>query len=382
MATLERYIGLISGTSVDAIDCILGDFSGSRPTLLQSHSEPVPAAMRQQLLSHCSPDATSLPSLGGMDVELGELFACAATALLDEAGVAAESVRAIGSHGQTLYHSPDSRFPFTLQIADPNVIAARTGITTVADFRRMDMALGGQGAPLAPLFHQAAFHSEQRRRAILNLGGIANLTFLPPSPRSPVLGLDTGPASGLMDDWICRHRGDLYDEDGQWAQSGAVHHGLLQQLMADPYFSRPAPKSTGREYFSSRWLDRQLQKAEMSALEPQDIQATLLELSARSVVDAFRFGGDTPEQLVVCGGGAHNSALIQRINELASATEVIDSEHLGVAPDWVEAMAFAWLAKRRLQHQAVDCTRLTGSRQPALLGGVYEPPPHSRSDGE
>jgi len=336
--------------------------------------------LRDQLLSHCSPDATSLPSLGTMDVKLGELFAHAATALLDEAGVSAESVRAIGSHGQTLYHSPDSQFPFTLQIADPNVIAARTGITTVADFRRMDMALGGQGAPLAPLFHQAAFHSDRQHRAILNLGGIANLTFLPSSPHSPVLGLDTGPASGLMDSWTWRHRGELYDKDGQWARSGTVHQGLLQHLLADPYFARPAPKSTGREYFSSRWLDQQLQGAGMTSLEPRDVQATLLELSARSVVDAFRLNEESPGQLVVCGGGAHNGALLHRIRELAPDTEVIDSERLGVAPDWVEAMAFAWLAKRRIQRRAVDCTRLTGARRPALLGGIYEPVPGS--DGE
>lgn len=374
MASRDYHIGLISGTSVDAIDCALGDFSGTTPVLVASHSEAIPAELRQRLLTHCSPDATTLPALGRMDVELGERFATGVLHLLDKAGVTPRDITAIGSHGQTLYHSPDGDFPFTLQIADPSVIAARTGIMTVADFRRMDMALGGQGAPLAPLFHQAAFHDPERRRAVLNLGGIANLTFLPGSPDEPVSGLDTGPASALMDGWILRHQGSTYDSDGHWARSGSVHAELLQQLLSDPYFARPAPKSTGREYFSSNWLDDRLRVTGLESLPPADVQATLLELSARTVADGLRWGDTRPEQLVVCGGGARNGALMQRLRELAPDIEVLDSGELGIAPDWVEGMTFAWLARQRLERRAVDCTRLTGASLPALLGGIYEPP--------
>ncbi|MEX1196853.1 MAG: anhydro-N-acetylmuramic acid kinase [Pseudohongiellaceae bacterium] len=379
MAPHEYHIGLISGTSVDAIDCALGDFSGATPVLVASHSEPMPADLRQRLLAHCSADVTTLPALGRMDVELGERFAAAVLQMLDNNGLSPRDITTIGSHGQTLYHSPDGDFPFTLQIADPTIIAARTGIRTVADFRRMDMALGGQGAPLAPLFHQAAFHNPEHRRAVLNLGGIANLTFLPASREEPVSGLDTGPASALMDGWILKHQGKAYDSDGRWARSGSVHTDLLQHLLSDPYFVRPAPKSTGREYFSSTWLDDRLRRTGLDSLPPADVQATLLELSARTVIEGLRFGEARPEQLVVCGGGGRNGALMQRLRELARDIDVIDSGELGIPPDWVEGMTFAWLARRRWNRQAVDCTRLTGAASPALLGGIYEPP---ASDGE
>lgn len=374
MTAREYHIGLISGTSVDAIDCALGDFSGAAPVLVASHSEPIPAGLRRRLLAHCSPHATTLPALGQMDVELGERFAAAALHLLDSNRLTPRDVTAIGSHGQTLYHSPEGDFPFTLQIADPSVIAARTGIVTVADFRRMDMALGGQGAPLAPLFHQAAFHDHARGRAVLNLGGIANLTFLPRVREQPVTGLDTGPASALMDGWIFRHQGSNYDNNGDWARSGTVHAGLLQQLLSDPYFARPGPKSTGREYFSSTWLDDRLHRCGLASLAPADVQATLLELTAQTVVDGLQFGAERPAQLVVCGGGVRNGALLQRIQELAPDVKVIDCGELGIAADWVEAMTFAWLARQRMKRRPVDCTRLTGAASPALLGGIYEPP--------
>ncbi len=377
----ELFIGLISGTSVDAVDCALCDFSRCDSPLLASHCEPIPAGLRNRLLAHSSPQTTTLSALGSMDVELGELFARAAMQLLGRSPHDRKAIRAIGSHGQTLYHSPDSPFPFTLQIADPNVIAARTGITTIADFRRMDMALGGQGAPLAPLFHQSIFRSPDRHRAILNLGGIANLTFLPKDPEQPVVGLDTGPASGLMDAWILRHRQKRFDKGGQWALSGSVHSALLQRLLADPYFNRPTPKSTGREYFSLQWLDHQLQQSGLTLLPAEDVQATLLEFSARTVVDGFLLTTAPPEQLVVCGGGIYNDALLRRIRTLAPQTEVFSSAELGIPPDWVEAMTFAWLAWRRVCGSTVDCTRLTGARQPALLGGLYEAP-LDRSDSE
>lgn len=379
MAGPELYIGLISGTSVDAIDAALVEIDGRRSRLVASHTEPLPDKLRTGLLEHCSPDATTLPALGGLDIRVGRHFALAANRLLANHDVGYEEIRAIGSHGQTLFHAPSSPTPFTLQIGDPNVMAAETSIPVVADFRRMDMALGGQGAPLAPLFHQQTLHSDDRVRAVLNLGGIANLTFLPRDRNAPVRGLDTGPASGLMDDWTQRHLGQPYDDEGKWARSGTAVPELLRHLLDDPYFQAPAPKSTGREYFSAAWLDQQLRSGGHEKLAPEDVQATLLELTAHTVVDALRYAEPVPEELVICGGGGHNRQLMQRIAELAKPATVLPASDLGIPVDQVEAMCFAWLARQRLHEVPVDGRLLTGASRPAILGGVWLPP---GSDGE
>lgn len=369
MSVTQYFAGAISGTSMDGVDCVLVDLADSRPALIHTHFTPMPAPLRKRLLSLCHSDTTDLVSLGSLDIEVGRLFAAAINTLLDGAGVDSGQVRAIGSHGQTVYHQPEGHTPFTLQIGDPNTIAFTTGITTVADFRRMDMAAGGQGAPLAPLLHQAVFSHPSLNRVVLNLGGIANLTLLPADDTSPVRGFDTGPANVLMDHWIHQHLGKDYDKAGEWAGSGRINDGLLREFLSEPYFSRPHPKSTGRELFNASWLQDRL--TEFAAIPAEDVQATLLELSARSVCDAIEAVMPSCDEIIVCGGGAHNTALMTRLGERADSARILSSDDLGIPNDWVEAVCFAWLAKQNLEDRPLDCTRLTGAERPCVLGGRY-----------
>ena len=370
MAADGLYIGLISGTSADGIDAALGSFAGHRPDLVASHLHPYPAATRQRLLSLFTPGADQLDLMGALDVELGELFAQASLTLLRKAGVAASAVAAIGSHGQTIRHRPRAAAPFTLQIADPNRIAHTTGIDVVADFRRRDLACGGEGAPLAPLFHQACLGAPEETRVILNLGGIANITLLPAADQSQgPMAMDTGPASCLLDAWCQQHRQAQFDVDGAWAAGGQPDAALVQRWLTDPYFAQPAPKSTGREYFHLEWA-RSLAGPVMEGLPAQDVQATLLELSARSVAEAVAQLPLAVDRVLVCGGGAHNSALMSRLHQLCLCP-VNSVQALGLDPDWIEAMCFAWLARCRLQGTALDTRPFTGARDRVPLGGIY-----------
>ena len=293
------------------------------------------------------------------------VFADAALALLREANVAPNTITALGSHGQTVCHRPSGPLPFTLQLGDPNVIAERTGIVTVADFRRADVAAGGQGAPLLPALHAAVLADPATPRAILNLGGIANLTLLVPG--KPVLGFDTGPANCLMDAWSLRVRGTPRDEGGAWARSGRVDAGLLQRLMDDPYFALPPPKSTGREYFNLDWLDARLP----GNLAPEDVQATLLQLSAHSIAVALRNGAPEIREVYACGGGVHNGALMDALRAALPGVKVDTSAALGLDPDFVEAVGFAWLARARLENVPGNLPSVTGARGPRVLGAVY-----------
>lgn len=371
------YLGLMSGTSADAIDAALirlapADERGIE--LVAVHKHPLPPEIRRRIQALTRPGAASdaLEEAGALDTLLGELFAEAALALLAKAKRRPEEVRAIGSHGQTLRHRPDGSAPFTLQIANPAVIAERTGITTVADFRRRDLAAGGQGAPLVPAFHRHVFHVPGRARAILNIGGIANLTYLPAEPQDAVRGFDTGPGNTLLDQWIQRHRGEDYDRNGQWAAGGRVVPALLEALLADPYFARPPPKSTGREYFHLGWLERHLGAIASFAPAAQDVQATLLQLTARSAARALREFLPPVEELYVCGGGAHNSALIAALAEELAGIPVQTTDALGLAPDWVEAAAFAWLAHQTLEGRPGNLPSVTGARREVVLGGIYK----------
>lgn len=371
------YIGLMSGTSADAIDAALVRLppAGERGIeLVAVHKHPLPPEIRRRIQALTRPGAAAdeLEEAGALDTLLGELFAEAALALLAKAKRRPEEVRAIGSHGQTLRHRPDGSAPFTLQIGNPAMIAERTGITTVADFRRRDLAAGGQGAPLVPAFHRHVFHVPGRARAILNIGGIANLTYLPAEPQGEVRGFDTGPGNTLLDQWIQRHRGEDYDRDGQWAAGGRVVPALLEALLADPYFARPPPKSTGREYFHLGWLERHLAAAASPAPAPQDVQATLLRLTARSAARALREFLPPVEELYVCGGGAHNSALLAALAEELAGIPVRTTEALGLAPDWVEAAAFAWLAHQTLAGRPGNLPSVTGARREVVLGGIYK----------
>ncbi len=369
MAHPGYFIGLISGTSLDAVDCALVNFDADIPTLRGTLALPYPAELRRDLQKLIQHPQTSLESLGETHVAVGEQFAKTVNMLLEEQEIAAEEVVAIGSHGQTVFHKPAKPLAFSLQIGDPNTIAVQTGIATVADFRGKDLAAGGQGAPLAPLFHRAVFGSSKFTRVIVNLGGIANISVL--APGQDYLGYDTGPANSLLDYWAEKHLGKPFDSCGAWASSGRVNEELLDLFLNDPYFSSPEPKSTGREYFNNSWLEQRL--SELTEVpEPIDVQATLLELTAASVAMEIENQVD-PDQIFLCGGGAHNTALLQRIRELLPGADVATTAKLGIDPDWVEAMTFAWLARQRLEKIAQDTRVITGAQRPVILGSVYRP---------
>ncbi|MGA9854970.1 MAG: anhydro-N-acetylmuramic acid kinase [Gammaproteobacteria bacterium] len=364
----DFFIGLMSGTSSDGVDAALVEFTPA-PRLHSSHFLPYAPALRTQILefaaAHYHGDAVD--GLGRLDTELGELFAGTALALINKAGFTASDVRAIGSHGQTIRHQPGGPYPFTLQIADPNVIAARTGIVTVADFRRRDVALGGQGAPLVPAFHYAVFADHTEARAVVNIGGIANITLLP-ADKGTVTGFDTGPGNVLMDLCSRKYLHKPHDADGEFAASGRVDTGLLQALLADDYFARAVPKSTGQEHFNQAWLAERLATKKFPAA---DVMATLCELTARSISDAIKQHAQGAKRVLLCGGGVHNTHLRNRIIEHLRGCIVESTEVLGIPPDWVEAVAFAWLARETLAGRTGNLPAVTGAKKAAVLGAVY-----------
>lgn len=361
------YIGLMSGTSLDGVDALLVDLGMARPQILADHHHPYPAGLRAALLELSHASHPELHQLAQLDVLLGGLYAETVRVLLQGAGIPASNIQAIGSHGQTVRHYPHGPHPYTLQLGDPNVIAERTGITTVADFRRRDIAAGGQGAPLVPAFHAALFRHSEGTRVILNLGGMANITVLPAEEGLPVTGFDTGPGNVLLDGWAQRHRGSAYDADGAWAAGGTPLPALLQRLLAEPYFTQAAPKSTGRERFNLPWLETQLEGGEGA----QDVQATLLELTALSVAQAVTGHAAGAEEVLVCGGGAHNSALMLRLAHHLAPRAVTSTARYGVEPQAVEAMAFAWLAQQTLRGKPGNLPAVTGACHPVVLGGIY-----------
>ena len=369
-----RYLGLISGTSVDTVDAVVATFGGSGgpARVLHAHGHPIPDRLRRELLDAAADEGAALAHVARLDVEVGHLFAEAALAALHRAGLAPRDIAAAGSHGQTIRHDPDGRWPSTTQIGDPNVIAQRTGITTVADFRRRDLAAGGQGAPLAPAFHQAAMSRPGRRRAVVNLGGIANVSVLDASESATgdPLGFDCGPANGLLDAWARRHLDAPRDEDGRWAAAGVVHRLLLERMLADPYFARPAPKSTGRGYFDERWIDRQVGTLG-EPVAPADVQRTLCELCAATVARSIDDHGAGTEEVYLCGGGVHNRTLVEHLGARLAPRPVARTDALGIAADHVEAAAFAWLAMRALAGAPGNCPSVTGAGEPVVLGGIY-----------
>jgi anhydro-N-acetylmuramic acid kinase len=359
----------MSGTSMDAIDVALVRFDEDSFSVAEYRQYPYADAIRSEArnLSGESPVA----EVARLDAVLGGLFSAAVLAMLDQAGLKAADVAAVGSHGQTILHLPDTRPPRTLQIGDPNLIARRTGITTIADFRRMDMAAGGQGAPLAPAFHARYFHSPDADRVILNVGGIANITILPRDPAAAVTGFDTGPGNGLLDDWNQLHNDTPMDRNGEWAESGTAREDLLRNLLEDPYFTLPPPKSSGRDYFNLEWLGRHLE-AYPDAV-PEDVQATLLLLSARSIIGAVIREAPATTELYVCGGGVHNPRLLKELRQEQPALKIASTLELGLDPDAVEAVTFAWLAKQRLENRPGNLPAVTGAEREVLLGGVYTP---------
>jgi len=364
------FLGLISGTSADGVDAALVSFDDNgvlaAPAFAQTTAYP--ASLRASLLECMRSDAAlSLQTLGALDQRVAQAFADAALRLIRSAPISAQDVVAIGSHGQTLFHAPGGDYPHTLQIGDPSSIAALTGIDTVADFRRADMAAGGQGAPLAPALHAAQWRSATEPRAVVNLGGIANVTVLPAAPDEPVVAFDSGPANCLMDSWHALHRGGPVDTDGRWARQGSVAASLLNAMRGDPYFARRGPKSTGREYFDTAWLRGHL--AAQPKLTPVDVQATLLALTVETVAAALEQSGAS--SIFLCGGGARNQTLVSSLARQLKDADIRKTDELGIPADDVEAVAFAWLAMRHVDRLPGNLPSVTGATRPAILGGCY-----------
>ncbi|HBH68442.1 anhydro-N-acetylmuramic acid kinase [Erwinia persicina] len=361
-----RFIGVMSGTSLDGIDVVLAVIDQQIVAQQASYSHPIPPGLRQQILAICQGQSLTLSELGQLDTRLGRLFAEAVQGLLKKQGLTGEDITAIGCHGQTVWHEPQGEAPNTLQIGDNNQIAAATGITVVGDFRRRDMALGGQGAPLVPAFHHAVLMHPTERRMVLNIGGIANLSLL--LPGQSLRGFDTGPGNMLLDAWVWRQQGKPYDKDGAWGAGGRVILPLLQQMLSDPYFALSAPKSTGREYFNLSWLEQQL--SAWPGLPAQDVQATLVELTATTIAQQVQLSGGC-DRLMVCGGGAHHPQLMARLAALLAGTEVMSTDKAGISGDDMEALAFAWLAWCTLCGLPGNLPSVTGAREASVIGAIF-----------
>jgi anhydro-N-acetylmuramic acid kinase len=366
----ELYLGLMSGTSMDGVDTALCEMRNRRfLRVVGSQSHPYSASLRDELLHlQRAQQPLTLEAYARLDHAVARTFADATLGLLREVGMTATDVKGLGSHGQTVFHDPVG-VRSSIQLGDPSLVAALTGITTVADFRRADIALGGQGAPLVPAFHHAVFASDWEARAVVNIGGIANLTALPGADAKGVRGYDTGPGNGLMDEWSQQQQKLPMDREGRWAAGGQVHDGLLQALMADPYFAQPPPKSTGRGYFNLDWVGKRFPK--LGDVGPADVQRTLCELTAATIVSGVKAQPKATGSLFVCGGGALNVFLMRRLKELLPNCGVSDTGKLGLAPRLVEASAFAWLAMRTLAGLPGNLPAVTGATREAVLGGVY-----------
>lgn len=365
----EHFIGLMSGTSMDAIDTAIVRIGKEGIHCLGTRAHPIPDGLGRAMRSIAHPDwRGGLDELARLDALLGIELGTATMELLRQEGMTPLDIRAIGSHGQTILHRPGDSPPTTLQIGCPHRLAQATGITVVADFRRRDLAAGGEGAPLVPACHEALFRTPTENRSVLNLGGIANLTVLPAAPERCTSGFDIGPANALMDAWIRQHHNRPCDMHGEWASSGTVIRPLLDRLLEDPFFAAAPPKSTGTQHFSLVWL-----AARMSGLEPlrpEDVQATLLELTAESIARSIRCHAPETRRLLICGGGIHNLALMRRLGQLLPECIMESTLNHGVDPDWVEAVAFAWLAHRTLAGQSGNLPAVTGAREPLILGAI------------
>ncbi|MEC7569219.1 MAG: anhydro-N-acetylmuramic acid kinase [Pseudomonadota bacterium] len=359
---MRHFIGLMSGTSADAIDAALVGFESDGTThLVCTHTLELPTDLKTRIIAAQTRVDTTIRDVCEQDVALSLLYAAAVEALIEKAKVPVSEIEAIGNHGQTLLHAPEVDHPFTLQIGDNHRLAELSGITVVGDFRRRDIAVGGQGAPLVPAFHRTLV-SRTETAAFLNVGGIANVSVIAPGR---VSGFDTGPGNTLSDAWIRKHQQQAFDASGAWASTGTVNESLLERMLADPYFSRPAPKSTGQDYFNLTWLE----SLKVDELAPVDVQRTLVELTARSASDALRASGC--EQVYLCGGGRHNNLLTERIKSLLAPIEAADTSALGIDADFMEAVAFAWLAKQCLDRASGNVPAVTGAQSERVLGVIY-----------
>ncbi|UXN36397.1 anhydro-N-acetylmuramic acid kinase [Avibacterium paragallinarum] len=368
----QYYLGVMSGTSLDGVDLALMDFSLQPAQLVATDFVPMPQNLRENLTALIHSGQGTLQQIGELDQQLGLLYADSINQFLTKHSLSSTQIQAVGCHGQTIWHAPQGQFPFTWQIGNANVIAAKTGITTIADFRRKDMAYGGQGAPLVPAFHHSIFADPTRITVVLNIGGISNISVL--APNQPVIGYDTGVGNALMDSWIAKHQGKPYDKNGEWAKTGQSNAALLQALLADPYFSLPAPKSTGRERFNLAWLEKILAKQiALFPLAPQDVQATLAEFTAQCTArELARFAqSDLPCLLLVCGGGARNPVIMAHLQRLLPEWQLATTTDYGLDADYLEAAAFAWLAYRRMENLPSNEPSVTGAGRAVSLGVIY-----------
>jgi len=369
---MTYYIGVMSGTSLDGIDIAITRFSESGDFhFIAAQTFPFPESLHSQLQRLITKQACQLQELGKADIALGQLIGQSINQLLVQHELTAKDIIAIGSHGQTLFHSPSEDLPFSQQIGNANVITEVTGITTIADFRQRDIAAGGQGAPLVPAFHQALFSSKDEDRVIVNIGGISNLTIIPSSANKPVIGFDTGPGNVLIDYWTQVNLNKPYDSDGQWAASGQCNDSYLSLFLDETFFQRQAPKSTGRELFNQKWFEEISVKYKQD-ISAEDVQATLVELTAKTISTDINTYAATNSHIFICGGGARNGYLLSRIeNTLGSNYKVLTTDSLGLHPDWVEACAFAWLAYRTTHKLAGNLPSVTGAKHPVILGAIY-----------
>jgi len=360
------YIGLMSGTSLDGVDIAIVNIDKKPPELVASHYQTYPSQLLHEIKSMCRQSSTDLEQLGQLDAQLGEFYAECIDRALNKARLSKHDIKAIGSHGQTIHHNPRCTQPYTMQIGDPNRMAERTGITVVADFRRRDIAAGGQGAPLVPAFHQAMFRSNNETLAVINIGGISNVSHLSKDPLAPLIGFDCGPGNTLMDQWCQHHFSQHYDNDGLLASQGNINEDLLNSLLSDPYFSAAHPKSTGPEHFNLKWLKQHTTKHPGSI---NDTLSTLCELTAASIALSLESLGDI-DRVLLCGGGIHNPFLIKRLHHLLKQP-VETTKSLGIEPDWLEAIAFAWLAKQTIEGKPGNAPSVTGANKSVILGAIY-----------
>ena len=361
------FVGVMSGTSMDAVDCALVDFADGSPKLVAHHSTPWPPTLRERLQTVAAGGSISATAFGRLDTAVGLFITDAVNALLRQAGRTPADISAIGSHGQTVAHAPDGDEPTSVQLGNGSMIAEHTGITTVSDFRLRDIAAGGQGAPLAPAFHNAVLRSPDEDRAVLNLGGIANVTLLPADADAPVIGFDTGPANCLMDLWARQQLGEPYDAAGKWAASAEPDPTLLHRLLDDPYFVLSPPKSTGTQHFSRQWLQQRL--GEFEGMAPDVVQATLLALTTRTVTEAITSHVNDCQRVLVCGGGVSNAALMRQLRA-ALGRPVGSTATYGIDPQWMEPIAFAWLARASMSGEPGNLPSVTGAAGPRILGSI------------
>ncbi len=369
MAQAGYYIGLMTGTSADGIDGVLLEFNGEQSfSTLATSSQPFDKELALSIHHLCAQDAQmDFAQLAAIDKKVSDYAVNCVFSLLQTADINAEKVKAIGLHGQTLYHNP--QLGVSWQFGSPHQLVARTSIAVVADFRQLDIAFDGEGAPLVPLFHQHFYRHPKQNRVLLNLGGIANVSFIPSQQDQACTGFDVGPANTLMDLWIRKHKGEAYDHQGEWAAQGKLHSQLLNRMLTDPYFAKQAPKSTGREYFNLRWLKKHL--SQFDEIRAVDVQRTLLELTAITVAEQIRKLGVASDQVFAFGGGAHNTLLIKQLCLHLGSKRLGIIKQLNIDPDYMEASCFAWLAKQRVAGVSLDASAITGSSQAHLFGVIY-----------